>query len=282
MPDSSHRRKRSRKTDLAFRVRTLGRVANNGRHSTLGTYFEDAMLTVVLRGRGRYLHRDGAIEVGAGFIGLVLPGDDVGVLMADRDNPYDHIYCRFAGNQALSIAHRLADRRGAAFRPDPRSRAVWDVLARMIALGLEGNERGNALAPRDAAIVEALALLEGDPSTDAARSLEFDETWSADGLRTYLRDRVSEPIDLDRMADDLGVSRSTLTRRCRAVLGQTVQSAWESAKLELASALLSHTPLSIGEAAERVGYDPFYFSRRFRARYGQPPSDWRRRLPDTP
>ncbi|MEO0965709.1 MAG: helix-turn-helix transcriptional regulator [Planctomycetota bacterium] len=267
---------------MAYRVRTLGRITGSGRHSTLGTYFGDAMLTVVVRGRGRYFQRDRIIEVGAGFVGLVLPGADVGVLMADRDDPYDHIYCRFAGDQALSIARRVASQRDLPFSPDPRWRPIWDVLARMIALGRQGNERGVALAARDGAIVEALAILESDQVTSGDQARDAEDAWSAEGLRTYLRDRVAEPIDLDGMAHDLGVSRSTLTRRCRAALGQTVQSAWEAAKIELASALLTRTSLSVGEVAERVGYDPFYFSRRFRDRRGLSPSEWRRRQPAGP
>lgn len=273
MQPSVHDRERPSPTRLAYRVRTLGRIAGNGRHSTLGTYFDDAMLTVVRSGRGRYIRRGGTVEVGAEHVGLVLPGTDVGILVSDRDDPYDHVYCRFSGRESLQIARRVARRRRDVFAIDARWRVLWTVLMRMISMGFSGGERGSALAVRDGAIVEALALLDGDPAVDAAWA--HTSIWSADSLRGYLRDRVSDPIDLDRMARDFGVSRSTLTRRCRATLGQSVQAAWESVKLDLAAAMLSQTPLRIGEVAERVGYGPFYFSRRFSARFGVPPRQWR-------
>jgi len=270
-----HERVRSEPTRLAYRVRTLGRVSRNGRHSTRGTFHDDAMLTVIREGRGRYVHPSGESEVGPGWVGLVMPGAGAGVLMADRHEPYDHVYCRFAGREALRTAERIARSRGSAFAEDPRWRAVWAVLTRGVAVGWSGNERGTGLAPRDGLIVEALALLEGG---DAAESWAGAATvWTAEGLRTDLRDRVSEPIDLDTLAQALGVSRSTLTRRCRALLGSSVREAWEAAKLDLARVLLERTALRVGEIAERVGVEPFYFSRRFRARHGVSPSAWRRR-----
>lgn len=272
MPRDVYARNRPAPTRLPYRVRTLGRVSGDGRHSTLGTYFDDAMLTVVRGGRGRYIHGAGTTEIGAGDVGLVLPGRDVGVLVSDLGDPYDHVYCRFCGVEALRVARRVARRRGVAFDKDRRYLALWSALTRAIAMQGAGSERGVALAVRDAAIVEVLAILDGEEDASAEREAAV---WSADGLRIYLNDRVAQPIDLDRMAQDLGVSRSTLTRRCRAALGQSVRQAWESAKLELAAALLSRSSLRVGEVAERVGYEPFYFSRRFRERYGVSPRAWR-------
>jgi AraC-like DNA-binding protein len=50
-------------------------------------------------------------------------------------------------------------------------------------------------------------------------------------------------------------------------------------KLQMARPLLVRTNLSISEIAVRCGFDnPLYFSRRFSALYGCPPSDFRARL----
>jgi len=252
-------------------------MSGNGRHSTRGTYFGDAMLTVFLSGRGRYVHGGGEVAIEGGWVGLLLPGESVGVLMADGQDPYDHVYCRFAGDEALRTAERIARRRGVAFGADDRWRALWATLTRGVAVGWSGNERGLGLAPRDGLIVEALALLDADgPEAGEAGWRDGAGVWSAEGLRTCLRDRVCESIDLDTLACELGVSRSTLTRRCRALLGESVQSAWETMKLDWARVLLERTPLRVGEVAERVGVEPFYFSRRFRRRFGVSPSAWRR------
>jgi AraC-like DNA-binding protein len=252
-------------------VRTLGRVRRNGLHATRGTYHDDAMLTICLAGLGWYLRGDQRVAVTPGMVGLVLPSADPGVLMADGDDPYDHVYCRFSGTEALPLARQVHEQRGDAFAAHPAWRAVGDGLLRGLARGWEGNESGRALSPRDSLLVEALAILAGHDAE------ETPSVWTAEGLRECLRDRISEPIDLGRLARELGVSRSTLTRRCRSLLGVSVGQAWEATKMDWARVLLAHTPLPIHEVAERVGYDAFYFSRRFSQRFGRPPSRCRGR-----
>jgi len=268
-----HRRPPSPPTALPFRVRTLGRIRGQPYHTTPGTHHDDTMLTVVLAGRGRYLWPGGSIAVRAGMVGLVRPGPEPGVLMAEPTDPYDHVYCRFAGDEALRMAERIAaGQRGRRFFPH----AAWEALSALLLRALaRGEVRAVADAGRmqrpDAVLAEALTLLEAPPAEDVAPGPP-----SAAQLLAYLHDRLAEPTDLAAMARHFGYSKSHLCRVARAALGTTIQRAWEDARMERARVLLTQRSLPVAEVARRTGYaDPAYFANVFRRRVGLTPSAYR-------
>ncbi|MEX0653946.1 MAG: AraC family transcriptional regulator [Phycisphaeraceae bacterium] len=264
-------------TALAYRVRTLGRMREAPYHSTRGTYHDDAMLTVFLGGRGLYLRGAARQTVEAGMVGLVLPEAEPGILMADPGWPYDHLYCRFAGREALAVAKQVRASQGArAFFATPHWSAVAEhLLSALPASGAvtvwrhEPPERATEL---DAALMAALAVLNREPGAGPGARL------TAEALRAYLRDHVAEPAQLGAVAAHFAVSKAHLCRRARQLLGRTVQQEWETIKLQWATVLLGEPTLSVAEVARRVGYgDPFYFSRVFRRSFGAAPTAWRSR-----
>jgi AraC-like DNA-binding protein len=65
----------------------------------------------------------------------------------------------------------------------------------------------------------------------------------------------------------------TLQRRLKAGLATTPQDLVLAARLEAARCLLAEGRWRVGEVAAQVGFDdPSHFTRRFRAAYGQAPS----------
>lgn len=286
-PDISSKpfRPRLPPTGLPYRVRTLGRIRGDAYHTTPGTHHEDVMLTVVLGGRGRYFPPTvaGSAGVGssrkverylpieAGMVGLVRGGDRErpGLLMADPHEPYDHVYCRFAGGWAVAAAERIRDVwQGQRFVNDERWRDVAEVLLRALALGRVDSQsrRSDRLTRQDAALAEALAILETDPPPDGPRL-------TADRLRTYMEHHLARPADLDAVAQHFAVSKGHLSREARRLLGEPLHQAWVRLKMDRARILLSEPSLNMTQVAHRVGYsDPLYFSKAFKKHTGQPPS----------
>lgn len=257
-------------TALPYRVRTVGRNRGQPYHSTLGTYHDDWMLTLVLSGRGTYRCRDGVLPVGPGDVGLVPPDGDVGVLMAVPEEPYDHIYCRFAGAEAIRTAERISEahNRRPFFQID-----TFDVVAetarRMCAAGERPGRVPERCIPLDAMLAYLLAQLDCPPPSRHPPI-------AADSLLDYMHDHLSEAADLDRMAAAFDVSKSHLCRRARRLLGDTLVRTWMTIRIDWARTLLLDTSLTVAEIGRRVGFsDPFYFSRTFRTRVGTPPSRWR-------
>lgn len=262
-------------TNLPYLVRAAGRIDRQAMHSTPGTHHGDAMLTIVLGGAGRYLHAGGETLVTAGMLGLILPGGDVGVLMADAEDPYDHYYCRFAGTEAMRVARRLRDDRLAGpFGVCPGFEEVAEAFGRLVwAWGGRREPPPDRLAPCDALLAYLLALLErrdGQTRRDGRLSRE--------GLLRYLRDHLAEPADLSRVGEAFGVSRPHLCRRGKELLGETVLSAWRRMKLDWAKVLLRRGEFTVAEVARRVGYpDGQYFSKVFGKHVGTNPAAFRAR-----
>lgn len=268
-------------TTLAYRIRTFGRIRNQPYHSTHGTHGADAMLTVVRSGRGYYLRGAQRMEVTAGMVGLVLPselsGEDVGILMADPDDPYDHDYCRFAGQQAMTAVQRIIKLHDHQpfFHPQ-HSAMIIDLSQQMnsqfhhhIDFSQRPDERPPT--PMEGLLACLLAVLE---MPDEPRGDEKGIT--ASQLRRYLHDTLAQPLSLDHMAEHFGISKEHLCRVAKTQLGMTIGMQAEQFKVDWACVLLRQEEMVIAEVARRVGYvDPLYFSKVFRKQMGASPRQWR-------
>ncbi|WAC57714.1 AraC family transcriptional regulator [Gordonia sp. SL306] len=105
---------------------------------------------------------------------------------------------------------------------------------------------------------------------------------SADPRTEY---RVRELIELllptgrcsvDQVARSLGVDRRTVHRRLAAE-GETFSSVLDSIRVELAKHMVGNRRHALIEIAELLGFSsPGNFSRWFRQRFGQTPTQWRR------
>lgn len=83
--------------------------------------------------------------------------------------------------------------------------------------------------------------------------------------------------DLTRLAGELHVSLPYLSHAIRGSTGKTFKELLLEKRLERARELLEGTSLPIDSIIDAVGYDnTSYFYRKFRARYGASPKDWRR------
>jgi AraC family transcriptional regulator, arabinose operon regulatory protein len=93
-----------------------------------------------------------------------------------------------------------------------------------------------------------------------------------------LEEGLKEPFSLARLASACGLSVSRLAHLFREQIGLPPLQYLEELRLQRAAQLLRSTGLRISEIAEEVGYEEaFYFSSRFRKKFGQPPSHYRQK-----
>lgn len=91
-----------------------------------------------------------------------------------------------------------------------------------------------------------------------------------------LAENLREPISMDHLARACGLSVSRMAHLFRAQIGLPPQQYLEELRLQRAAQLLRSTGLRISEVAEETGFaGAFYFSSRFRKKFGQSPSDYR-------
>ena len=98
------------------------------------------------------------------------------------------------------------------------------------------------------------------------------------GIRAFLEQHYREPVDVEALALEQGLSSSNFRRlwasRVHAPPAQFVA----HLRIREACRLLTETKKSIREIAQTVGYDdPLYFSRRFHQITGERPSSFRSR-----
>ena len=141
---------------------------------------------------------------------------------------------------------------------DPGARAAADRLIDLLLIGVlrawataNGDRRASWLsALRDPTIARALAAL---------------------------HERPAEPWTLAALAAEVNVSRATLARRFRELVGEPPLGYLTRWRLDLAARRLKDTDESIDAIARAVGYSSEYaFNRAFRRHRGVPPGRFRR------
>lgn len=121
--------------------------------------------------------------------------------------------------------------------------------------------------------------------TDLSRFYEHAEAPSALALHrlgralSYMERHLAEAPSLDEIARGCAMSRRSLNRAFRAVMGCTPVQHMVRMRTQRALELLKTTDDSVTEIALALGYsDPNYFSKQFHRQTGMTPREARRRL----
>jgi AraC-like DNA-binding protein len=110
--------------------------------------------------------------------------------------------------------------------------------------------------------------------TAATDECEFVRT-----VREAIEEHLADPdLDVDRLADAVAVSRSTLYRRLKDEIGTPPSEFIRQVRLEHGARLLREEKGTVSEVAYAVGFSSLsYFSRSFREHVGQSPSEYANR-----
>lgn len=97
-------------------------------------------------------------------------------------------------------------------------------------------------------------------------------------ITNYLVEHLNEMTNLDKMAEELMVSKSHLVRRAKELTGYTIQTLHEKLKIEQAKNLLQVESIKLAEIASRLGFqNQNYFSSVFKKNTGMSPRAWSHR-----
>lgn len=95
----------------------------------------------------------------------------------------------------------------------------------------------------------------------------------------FIRSNLSARLTTTEIADSAFVSKSKLTKQFRKELSMSIQEYLYHILLYEATDLLVNDELSIQQISERLGFsDQFYFSRKFKQKYGLSPTAYRKRI----
>ena len=91
-------------------------------------------------------------------------------------------------------------------------------------------------------------------------------------LISNLERRLAQPLDLERLARDLHLSRRVLSERCRTHCQTSPARLMQELRLQRARVLLTETELPVKAVATRCGFaNPNHFSTAFHRRFGHAP-----------
>ncbi|MCX6217904.1 MAG: response regulator [Spirosoma sp.] len=108
-----------------------------------------------------------------------------------------------------------------------------------------------------------------------AQTLDHPDEKFLNQLMTVLDRQLSEPdFNVASLVTEIGMSRPVLFRKVKMLTGLSVIDLLRTTRLKKAEMLLKQRKVSVSEVAFAVGFsDPKYFSRVFRAHFGQTPSE---------
>jgi len=93
---------------------------------------------------------------------------------------------------------------------------------------------------------------------------------------TLIALRCQDPLDLPGLAAELGVGYSNLRHSFAARTGISLRQHYLNTRIQKAQELLTNTAKSVKEIARIMGFESgSHFSRQFKSRTGQAPSEWR-------
>ncbi|VVD64540.1 AraC family transcriptional regulator [Pandoraea aquatica] len=100
-------------------------------------------------------------------------------------------------------------------------------------------------------------------------------------IRTFLDATLDQPVTLDRIAYEFGLSRRTLTRIFRDATGESVVDYQSRRRVEIAATLLRAPGMTVLAVAAAVGLDsPSYLARLFRQHGYAPPNAFKHDVSD--
>ena len=160
-----------------------------------------------------------------------------------------------------------------------RAREPWlDELLRLVARRIFAEGLGSGAAVTRLSEVVFIELLRAG----IGRSPELDTVLGA--LRdqqigralALIHDRPAEPWSVERLAAEVGMSRSRFADRFSELLGLGPMSYLADWRLQRALQLLDDARCSIQQVAAEIGYrSPAAFSRAFAGKFGQSPREYR-------
>lgn len=114
---------------------------------------------------------------------------------------------------------------------------------------------------------------QGVPEASAAYQLEDDFLRK---VHEVIESNMSQPYDMSSLCENLGMGRTNVHRKFKALTGISSSRYIRRFRLQKARDLLSASDLLVSEVAYKVGFsDPSYFTKSFTLEFGLSPRDFR-------
>ncbi len=101
-----------------------------------------------------------------------------------------------------------------------------------------------------------------------------DRTFMQDLLTVTEKHIDDETFSVEQLGKEVNMSTSQINRKLKALINQSAQQFIRSVRMQRAHELLKNKAATVAEIAYQVGFkDPGYFTKVFKAHFGQQPSE---------
>lgn len=226
-----------------------------------------------LSGEGRVVlnGKEQQLPAGTGFL-VKVPSEARYFYEASAKEPWEFIWMNVKGEDAHRFADRLCGEAGASFRLKPESsplRLFWS-LYREIAVGnLRNHYRISTKVYEWIVAMQANeSELEREPERVKPAFLAAED---------FIKRHFSEPLTLEDIANQAGVSKHYLCRLFQKNLGYSPMEFVRRRRIEQAAAALRVTDQAVHRIAAECGFETqSYFGKVFRDYFGMSPLEYRK------
>lgn len=234
------------------------------------------LLHYVMSGKGTYYCLGKEYSISAGMAFFISPGE-LARYDADAAEPWEYCWIGFKGTYADELLSKLnISSHNPVTQPISNSRtaAYFRKIQRVLHIGeptcdLQANGwfrlilaelvKGQGMNPEQ----------EPQPETEINKQVEQAVRW--------LTLQYQQPISIEQMAQSLGYHRTYLSKMFKKHTGMSPMHFLLQMRMEKSKLLLQDQILTVEQVAASVGFqDALYFSRQFKKKFGQSPTEYRR------
>lgn len=235
---------------------------------------QNYILHIVMEGKGLYQVKNQHYQLKKGDLFLIRPGDAT-FYIADGEDPWVYCWLSFGGSAAEEIISQ------SLFRNDQYTLVSSDIQQYVNTIlaclsfkeeTLENELHLNELTYR------FLALLLADGGKVHLGEQKMYSPLAADAVK-YIETHYAEQVTVEKIAQQLAVNRSHLSRVFRNHLAISIRDYLMGVRINRGAFLLAQTDQSVEMIAEQVGFNSLVvFSRMFKKSTGETASAYRNRM----
>lgn len=236
------------------------------------------LIHVVFSGKGIYYVGDKVYPISAGQVFLITPGTTT-TYQADYNDPWSYGWIGFNGYLAKDLLSQIG------FSEDQLVISVSDTAP--LHTCIENMMKASRITYsnellRTAELLHFLAhLIETSSEAKTPQHLYPKAIYAQLAMR-YLSKNYMRKLRISDVANQIGIDRSYLTKIFREEYHTSPQEFLIKLRMEAAISLLTQTSDTISSIAAQIGYpDALAFSRIFKQRTGQSPSEYRAAAQET-
>lgn len=232
----------------------------------------DYVIHVVIDGKGVLDHGAKRWQIQKGQMFILYPGE-VNTYCADNEEPWYYCWIGFHGKSASKIVEQIGFTKSSPVLTFDNIEEAEKIIVKMLSIRdieLSGRLKRNA----------GMMMLFSEMVAENARESGMDSNQSmityAEYAVRYINNHFFEKIRIQDLADKIGISRSYLVKLMKQETGMSPQEFLIETRMRRASDLLTRSNDPVRNVAAECGYDDaLAFSKVFKARFGQNPSEYR-------